>query len=176
MYLVLSQELVGISKSAYDAEPGLTAVLRDTIADTMTDASSSDFTHWRVSQLSSSRRRLQAQSTASISVYFTVRVSSVRSVAQLYSELSSAVTSGSFNTLLWDRASAANATALQGCTARGVSQPADDSEGSLSLGGIVGIAVGAFVAVILLSLGTAFYFWKKNTRLYAGKLMLRVVY
>jgi hypothetical protein len=102
----------------------------------------------------SSRRRLSAAAVdTSVRMSYTVSVTTTASGNQLFSELSSVVTSGAFNTFMHDTAVALSAPDVQSCTSDTVSYPSSSSSKNkkLSVGAIVGIVIGsvAFVAMVI---------------------------
>lgn len=112
---------------------------------------------------------------ASVLVLFRVKGKSVYSEAQLYGQLNDAVSSGSFNSALWTRASSTSgAAALQGCTSSAVIRREAESTPMLSLGEIVGAAVGSLVALVLLVLLVIYFVrWRKADvkNAYTGKVV-----
>ena len=141
--------LVGVDKTSFEASDAAATAFKEAVVLAMSgDLTSDDVTKLSVEDLAT-RRRLQSAASALIAS-FTVDAQSVYSANQLFAELSSAVTSGAFNTVLFDRATAAGATALAGSTARSISRTSESSEPELSVGGIVGIAIGGAALLVIL--------------------------
>jgi hypothetical protein len=100
----------------------------------------------------SSRRRLSASAVdTTVRLTYTVSVTTSASSQQLFSELSNVVTSGAFNTFLYETAIALSAPDVQSCTSDSVSYPTSSKSKKLSVGAIAGICIGsvAFVAMIV---------------------------
>ena len=160
------QTLVGVDKTSFEASDAAATAFKEAVVLTMSgDLSSDDVTKLSVEDLTT-RRRLQSSASAVVAS-FTVDAQSVYSANQLFAELSSAVTSGAFNTVLFDRATAAGATALAGSTARSISRTSESSEPELSVGGIVGIATGA-AALLVILIGLAYWVRVGNARSRTG--------
>ena len=141
--------MVGVDKTSFEASDAAATAFKEAVVLAMSgDLTSDDVTKLSVEDLAT-RRRLQSAASALIAS-FTVDAQSVYSANQLFAELSSAVTSGAFNTVLFDRATAAGATALAGSTARSISRTSESSEPELSVGGIVGIAIGGAALLVIL--------------------------
>jgi hypothetical protein len=99
----------------------------------------------------SSRRRLSASAVdTSVRMTYTVSTTTTASANQLFSELSSVVASGAFNTFMHDTAVALSAPDVASCTSDSVSYPSSSSKNKkLSIGAIVGIVIGSVVFVAM---------------------------
>ncbi len=160
--------MVGVDKISFE-ESGVTAmVFKEAVALTMSgDLTSDDVTKLSVRDVTMRRRLQSSASAAAVIARFTVDAQSIYSANQLFGELSSAVTSGAFNTVLFDRATAAGATALTGSTTRSVSRTSESSEPALSTGAIVGIAIGG-AALLVIIIGLVYWIRVKNIRSRSG--------
>ncbi len=157
---------MGVDKASFEESEVTAMVFKEAVALTMSgDLTSDDVTKLSVQDVTA-HRRLQA-SAAAVIARFTVDAQSIYSANQLFGELSSAVTSGAFNTVLFDRATAAGATVLTGSTARSLSRTSDSSDPTLSVGAIVGIAIGG-AAMLVMIVGLVYWIRVRNSRSRSG--------
>lgn len=165
----------GISITTYNSDPALYgSVIIESIADCMTGISANNITG--VVILPASRRLSSAivkQDTSSNAIAVSYVVQSTNptlSYTSVSTQLSAAVSGGTFNSILNANAMAVNAVALEGCTSSSVTTqslaPADDNDdnSSLSTGAIAGIVVGGLVGLglILALIAYCLFSGKKN--------------
>ncbi len=166
----------GISLESYNNNPSLnSATLKDAIAKTMPSISTNNIKKFVVTSgtpsatgrlfLRSSPFALAANSS-SIVLNYDVIVSTTHTTEELQAQLKAAVNDGTFNHYLQDAATRAGATDLLNSTSSTVetytitddtTNSADSAKKALSTGAIIGIAVGAFIGLLLI-LGLIYYY------------------
>lgn len=148
--LTLTQTVDGIDSATFNSNLVYQTAFASTVASTMTGVTAANIINLSVS---GSRRRLAGRAlftaNQAITVTYTVSVTTTSSSDSLYYQLSTAVTSGSFNTALSSYAALFGASGLEGCTSNSVNYPSDSKKG-LSAGAIAGIVIGcvAFVGIV----------------------------
>eukprot|EP01032_Pedospumella_encystans_P015205 gene15205-17411_t len=160
-----TQTIVGLSLAQYSADVARNAAtLMEAIAKTMAGIVPSDIKNLKASAgLTSSattrtvrRMTTRALTTDSIVLNYDVIASSTATAQDLRNQLKNAVNDGSFNTYLQAAAAERGATSLQSATSDSVEtdtfveEETHSSAKELSDGGIVGIAIGGFFALLLL--------------------------
>lgn len=167
------QTINGVSIDEYNEDPeAYDETLTESIADTMDGVESDDILDLQVTAGSSSDRRLTGDEHRrlqdSIEASYIVEVRDAdQSYESLSSQLSDAVTSGQFNTILQTNAAANGATGLEDATSDSVTttnlladngnkKKKDDSDDGLSDGAIAGIVIGVLAGVIII--GAIAYF------------------
>jgi hypothetical protein len=166
-------------------------LLKKSIADTMTDVEPSNIQDLNVTSTtvssSVSRYLLQAQqsylrsqaTTSALKVTYKVVISDSTgstNITAIYKQLVQAVNSGSFNTILSTYAAASGVTIFENATStaivvtnvqQGTTPTSDDStsdDAVLPVGGIIGIAVGGFVLILLVALVVYYVLVKPNAK------------
>lgn len=157
------QTVSGISITQFNTNPTLyTTTLKQSIAATMDGVTENDFSSFVVTagntRVSSglrrafSSRRLQ---TSSIVATYTVQTTSLLTAEDLEDQLTNAVTSGDFNSILQTTAAINNATDLENATSESVEVESADggsSNDDLSGGAIAGIVIGVVVGTVLIAM------------------------
>lgn len=186
------QTINGVSIDEYNEDPeAYDETLTESIADTMDGVESDDILDLQVIAGSSSDRRLTGDEHRrlqdSIEASYIVEVRDAdQSYESLSSQLSDAVTSGQFNTILQTNAAANGATGLEDATSdsvtttnlladNGNNKKKDDSDDGLSDGAIAGIVIGVLAGVIIIGLIAYFVINKSggNDRNYRDSYMER---
>lgn len=149
----MKQTIRGIDADTFNANAVNAQVLTQAIAGTMPGVSSSEILDLKASgsrrRLKTEARRLQAGSSASMTVSYTVTTTTVNSVDYLKSMLTTAITSGAFTTDLNALATSTGNNDMVGTSSN--SFPSDSSSDGLSAGAIAGIVIGcvAFVVIVI---------------------------
>eukprot|EP01032_Pedospumella_encystans_P012534 gene12534-14496_t len=168
-FKVTKQVINGYSKAQYDSDVELYSLtLRQAIASTMEDVIASDITNLvvtadgaartaAVSLVGTIRRVLQA---SSVTVSYTVSGASVRSASYLAAQLQAGLESGNFDTSLHLLALQNGATGLVGASSTSAETDIqEDEKPLLSLGAIIGIAIGGFAFLVLLVAAVVVLVW-----------------
>jgi len=128
--------------------------LRQAIASVMEDVTASDITNLVVTadsaaRISTVRRALQS---SSVSMSYTISGASVRSASYLAAQLQAGLSSGNFDTSLHLLALQNGAPALLGASSTSAETDIKEEEKPLlSLGAIIGISIGGFAFLVLLT-------------------------
>lgn len=167
--MLLLQVINGFSKAQYDSDVELYSLtLRQAIASTMEDVTSSDITNLvvtadgaaRTAAVSLVRTIRRALQTTSVAASYTVSGASVRSASYLAAQLQAGLASGNFDTSLHLLALQNGATGLVGASSTSAETDIqEDEKPLLSLGAIIGIAIGGFAFLVLLVAAVVVLVW-----------------
>jgi hypothetical protein len=160
----VQQTITGVTADDYLAnKEAYEVTIKDTVAESMDGVTADDITINSVTAVSSSvaslLRGVNTLSTGGIIIDYTVRVVSQYTQEQLFSQLTAAVSDGSFNENLQANAATNGATGLESATAE---EPVDvtpehETDDDLSGGAAAAIAIGVVFGVLLAAL-VIYYF------------------
>jgi len=146
------QIIRGIDAETFNANPVNAQVLTQTIADAMPGITPAEILELTTSgsRRRLNMRRLQAGSSASTTVTYTVSSLTTTSAAELQNALTTSVTSGAFTTDLNANAASTGGNDMVGTSSNSFASDSDKDD-KLSTGAIVGIVIGcvAFVVIVI---------------------------
>jgi hypothetical protein len=155
----VQQTITGVTLDDYlENKEAFEVTIKDTVAASMDGVTPDDITINSVTAVTSSvaslLRGVSVLTTGGIAVDYTVRVVSQYTSEQLFSQLTAAVSDGSFNSNLQTNAAANGATGLENATAE---EPVDvtpehETDDDLSGGAAAAIAIGVVFGVLLTAL------------------------
>lgn len=168
---VATQTVTGVSLEDYNSDPDLyETTLKQSIALTMDGVSADNIQDLTVTasntRVSASLRSFTPRflTTSAIVVSYRVVVETLLTSDDLIAQLTNAVNSGDFTSILQSTATANGATGLESASSDSIEVESTDSssDDELSGGAVAGIVIGVVVGVMLISF--AFYYLKVTFR------------